>query len=294
MTRVVNDGERTHEPFVLDGAPWLRVVPLRTPTLPPATHTNCYIVGEAAHAAIVDPASPYADEQARLDAYLAAQGITPAAIVLTHHHVDHVSDAARLQARLGVEVLAHAETAARVAGRLTVTRTVGDGERLPFGPRGLRAVFTPGHAPGHLCFVDEAARAIVVGDMVASVGTIVVEPGDGGDMIEYLASLRALRREVDAGAATLLPAHGPPIADGGARLDFYVAHRLEREARVLAALGDAPATVEALVPAAYPDVPPAIYGLAARSLLAHLIKLERDGRARRDADGRWRIAAAER
>lgn len=290
MTQAVNSSVDARLPFSVDGAPWLRVVPLRTPTLPPATHTNCYIVGEAARAAIVDPASPYADEQARLDAYLADHGIVPAAIVLTHHHVDHVGDAARLQARLGVEVLAHAETAARVAGRLTVTRTIADGERLPFGPRGLRAVFTPGHAPGHLCFVDEAARAIVAGDMVASVGTIIVEPGDGGDMAQYLGSLRALKREVDAGATTLLPAHGPPIVDGGARLDFYVAHRLEREGRVLAALSSTPARVEELVPHAYPDVPPAIYGLAARSLLAHLLKLEHEGRARRDADGRWSIA----
>lgn len=292
MTQSVNAAGDAHAPFVLDGAPWVRVVPLRTPTLPPATHTNCYIVGEAARAAIVDPASPYPDEQARLDDYLAAHGITPAAIVLTHHHVDHVGDAARLQARLGVDVLAHAETAARVAGRLAVTRTVGDGERLPFGPRGLRALFTPGHAPGHLCFVDEAAGAIVAGDMVASVGTIIVEPGDGGDMAAYLDSLRAMRREVDAGAATLLPAHGPPIVDGGARLDFYVAHRLEREGRVLAALGGEPARVEALVPLAYPDVPPAVYGLAARSLLAHLFKLEREGRAAREPDGRWRRVTA--
>jgi glyoxylase-like metal-dependent hydrolase (beta-lactamase superfamily II) len=290
MTQFVNGGAAAHEPFVLDGAPWIRVLPVRTPTLPPATHTNSYIVGEAAHAAIIDPATPYAEEQARLDAYLAANGIALAAIVLTHHHVDHVGDAARLQARLGVEVLAHPETAARVAGRLTVTRAIGDGERLPFGPRGLRAVFTPGHAPGHLCFVDEAAGAIVAGDMVASVGTIIVEPGDGGDMAQYLDSLRALRREVDGGATTLLPAHGPPILDGGARLDFYVAHRLEREARVLAALGATPEPVETLVPRAYPDVPPAIYGLAARSLLAHLLKLEREGRARRAADNRWSIS----
>ena len=101
-------------------------------------------------------------------------------------------------------------------------------------------MFTPGHAPGHLCFVDAAARAIVAGDMVASVGTIIIEPDDDGDMRLYLESLRRLRGEVDGGATCLLPAHGPPITDGGARLDFYVAHRLEREARVAAALGDAP------------------------------------------------------
>ncbi len=283
VTQVVNDGE----PYVLDGAPWIRAIPLRTPTLPPATRTNCYIVGDSAQALAIDPATPYADEQGRLDAYLVQEGITLAAIVLTHHHVDHVGDAARLAAKHGVPVWAHRETASRVAGRVNVTRTLDDGERLDAGGSELRAVFTPGHAPGHLAFVDTAARAIVAGDMVASVGTIIIEPGDSGDMRLYLESLRRLKREVDAGATRLLPAHGPPIVDGGARLDFYVAHRLEREARVAAALGEAAATVEALLPAAYPDVPVAIYPLAARSLLAHLQKLEYDGRARRHADGRW-------
>jgi len=283
VTQLVNDGE----PFLLDGAPWIRVVPLRTPTLPPATHTNCYIVGDAARAVAIDPATPYAEEQARFDEFVTQQGIRLHEIVLTHHHVDHVGDAARLAARHGIPVAAHRETAARVAGRVEVARTLEDGEVLGYGPRGLRALFTPGHAPGHLCFVDAAAGAIVAGDMVASVGTIIVEPEDAGDMRQYLESLGLLRREVDAGAPRLLPAHGPPIVDGGARLDFYVAHRLEREGRVAAALGAAPAELAALVPAAYPDVAPALYPLAARSLLAHLIKLEQEGRARRDDGGRW-------
>ena len=274
-------------PFVLDGAPWIRVVPTRTPTLPPATRTNCYIVGDASAALAIDPATPYAEEQTRFDAYLERERIRLAAVVLTHHHVDHVGDAARLAAKHGVPVWAHRETATRVAGRVHVTRMLDDGEELDVGPSRLRAVFTPGHAPGHLAFVDAAAHAIVAGDMVASVGTIIVEPADSGDMRLYLASLRRLRGEVDGGAARLLPAHGPPIVDGGARLDFYVAHRLEREARVLAVLGAEPATLEALVPPAYPDVPAAIYPLAARSLLAHLEKLLYEGRARRDDDGRW-------
>jgi glyoxylase-like metal-dependent hydrolase (beta-lactamase superfamily II) len=288
VTQDVDKSPSDDAPFALDDAPWMRVIPLRTPTLPPATHTNCYIVGDAAGALAIDPATPYADEQARLDDYLEREHIRIAAVLLTHHHVDHMADAARLAQRHGdVPILAHAETAARVAGRAPVTRLVGDGERLAFAPRGLRALFTPGHAPGHLCLVDEAAGAIVAGDMVASVGTIIVEPADGGDMRLYLLSLARLRREVDGGAARLLPAHGPPIVDGGARLDFYVAHRLEREQRVAAALSDAPQELTALVPAAYPDVPPVVYPLAARSLLAHLIKLEAEQRARQDADGRW-------
>jgi glyoxylase-like metal-dependent hydrolase (beta-lactamase superfamily II) len=277
------------ETLPINDAPWIRAVPLRTPTLPPATHTNCYIVGER-ELCVIDPASPYPEEQQALDEVVqrhCENGRTPALILLTHHHVDHVSGARELAARWQLPIAAHAETAARLAGRVAVTRTIDDGESLPFAPRGLVARFTPGHAPGHLCFHDAAAAAIVVGDMVASVGTIIVEPDDGGDMALYLASLKQLRGLVDAGARWLLPAHGPAIGDAAGKLDFYVAHRLQREALVLAALGDEPRDVMALVPAAYADVPPAIYGLAARSLLAHLIKLEREGRARRDGE-LWR------
>jgi ribonuclease/clavin/mitogillin len=286
VTRPVNAGD----PFVLDGAPWIRVVPLRTPTLPPATHTNCYLIGDGPSVIVVDPASPWAEEQARLDDFVHTHQLQPSEVVLTHHHVDHVSGATALAARHGIPIAAHAETAARLRGRVAVDRSIEDGARLPGGPTGMVALHTPGHAPGHLCFVDAAAGAIVAGDMVASVGTIIVEPGDGGDMTQYLASLALLRAQVAAGAARLLPAHGPPIVDGGARLDFYIAHRLEREARVAAALGATAATAEELVPAVYPDVAPAIYPLAARSLLAHLLKLERDGRALQEPDGRWRRA----
>jgi glyoxylase-like metal-dependent hydrolase (beta-lactamase superfamily II) len=279
VTHVVNGDD----PHFLDGAPWIRIVPLRTPTLPPATHTNCYIIGESDGVRVIDPASPYPEEQARLAHFVRNEGLHVREILLTHHHVDHVSGAMQLAAETGAPIAAHAVTQERLRGVVDITRTIDEGDILG----GLVARFTPGHAPGHLCFVDSAGRAIVAGDMLASVGTIIIEPADGGDMALYLASLARLRGEVDGGATRLLPAHGPPVVDGGARIDFYVAHRLEREGRVLAALGAAPATLEQLVPAAYPDVPPMIYGLAARSLLAHLLKLEGEGRARRAGGERW-------
>ena len=113
--------------------------------------------------------------------------------------------------------------------------------------------------------------------MVASVGTIIIEPDDDGDMATYLDQLRRLRA---LGAAPLLPAHGPPIADGAGKLDFYIHHRLEREKRVVEALSSEEArTVEELVPLAYPDVAPQIWPLAARLLLAHLYKHRKKGRA---------------
>ncbi len=262
----------------------VRVQPLRTPTLPPAAHTGCYLVGPTegrGSLIVVDPASPYPEEQAVLDALLdreAADGRPVEAIALTHHHGDHVGGAAHLAARLGCPIAAHAETARLLRGKVEVTRILDDGDVIG----GARAMFTPGHAPGHLCFV--VGDAIVAGDMVAGVGTILIDPGEG-DMTQYLASLEAMRA---VGAARLLPSHGPVVQDADAKLREYVAHRLMREGKVAASLRAAGrGTSRELVPGAYADTPPALWGLAERSLIAHLVKLERDGVARRDVDGAW-------
>jgi endoribonuclease LACTB2 len=256
-------------------APGVRVIALRTPTIPPATHTNCYVVGDD-EVVVIDPASPYPEEQAILDRALAGRRVRE--IWLTHHHVDHVGGAVHLAERLGVGIAAHPITAGLV--RFPVARAIHDGEVTGR----LRAIFTPGHAPGHLCFLDEPTGFLVAGDMVAGIGTIIVDP-DEGDMQEYLASLARMR---SLAPRALLPAHGPTLADPPAKLDEYTAHRLKREALVLAALrARAAATARELVPDVYQDVAPAIYPLAERSLLAHLVKLEREGTAAR-TDGGWR------
>lgn len=270
-------------------APEVRVFPVRSPTLPPATHTGCYVVGPSEGEGpllVVDPASPYPEEQAALDAWLDAEiaaGRPLVGIALTHHHGDHVGGAAYLAARLGAPVWAHAATAARLTGRVRVDRMLGDGEVLDLGEVRIDVMFTPGHADGHLCFRVPSGAAIV-GDMVAGVGTILIDP-DEGDMIAYLASLARL----GSWASRLLPAHGLPIEDGPGKLREYIAHRGMREARVAAALDDAGGAVaaRALVAVAYADTPPPLWPLAERSLLAHLVKLERDGRAVRTDDGRW-------
>lgn len=257
-------------------APGIRVVALRTPTLPPAAHTNVYLVGpEAGPVAVVDPGSPYPDQQAVLDAILANLPI--AAVLLTHHHGDHIGGAAALAERWNVPIAAHAATARRLEGILEVTQPIEDGESI----HGMTAVHTPGHAEGHLCF--ELGAATIAGDMVAGIGTILIDPSEG-DMTLYLASLERLLARPPA---VLLPAHGPVIADGPAKLREYLAHRRMREARVLASLTAEPTEVAALLPTAYGDTPKMLWPLAERSLLAHLDKLGRDGRAREHGSGRW-------
>ena len=263
------------EATVVAVAPGIRVLALRTPTLPPATRTNVYLVGpEAGPIAVVDPGSPYPDQQAILDATLSQLPI--AMVLLTHHHGDHVGGAAAVAARWGVPIAAHVATARRLAGRVTVTQTIEHDEII----HGARAIHTPGHAEGHLCF--ELGGATIAGDMVAGVGTILIDPSEG-DMALYLDSLERLLARP---SARLLPAHGPPIADGPGKLAEYLAHRRMREARILDALVSPSSTTE-LVANVYRDTPKPLWPLAERSLLAHLDKLAREGRAKNTDDGRW-------
>jgi len=254
----------------------IRAAALRTPTLPPATHTACYLVGPCegpGEVYVVDPASPYPDQQDALDQSLGDARVE--AVALTHHHGDHVGGAEHLAARLGVPIVAHRETAARLP---FVTQTIDDGESIGHA----RALFTPGHAPGHLCFA--VGDALIAGDMVAGVGTILIDPAEG-DMSVYLASLERMMGR----ARVLLPAHGPVITDADAKLREYVAHRMMREGRVVAALEAGRAKPDALVALAYADTPRPLWPVAERSLLAHLAKLARDGRAKLDDDGVWEL-----
>lgn len=270
--------------------PGIACSPLLTPTLPPATHTNCYVIG-CGEVIVIDPATPHPDEREVLVEALAhweTLGRRVKEIWLTHHHIDHVGAVDFLSKRLGVPVAAHKKTAELVKSIIDVSRFIEDGDvaELAGDPvRRLRAVFTPGHAPGHLCFCEETTGLLVAGDMVASVGTIIIDP-DEGDMQQYLDSLRRMKA---LRPRALLPAHGGAIIDADSKIDEYTEHRLWRESRVyevLAALGSAMAGE--LVPPVYSDVPESLFPLAERSLIAHLLKLANDGRVRRDGN-RWVI-----
>jgi|MudIll2142460700_1097286.scaffolds.fasta_scaffold12823_4 glyoxylase-like metal-dependent hydrolase (beta-lactamase superfamily II) len=261
---------------LVEVAPGIRVLALRTPTLPPAAHTNVYLVGpEKGPVAVVDPGSPYPDQQAILDALL--REIPIERVLLTHHHGDHVGGAADLATRWNVPIAAHALTAKRLAGRVPITELLDDGDEV----NGAVCVYTPGHAEGHLVF--EVGDAAIAGDMVAGLGTILIDP-DEGDMAQYLASLERMRSRNER---VLLPAHGPAIREGDAKLTEYLAHRRMREQRVIGALAGAPKTISQLVEVVYSDTPRILWGLAERSLLAHLAKLLRDGAARALDGGLW-------
>ena len=284
-----SDGEW---PWAMDFRPGVRVFPIRTPTLPPATHTNCYLIGDGSEVVVIDPASPYPEERARLDALIdrcVEEGQRVREILLTHHHHDHVSGAAHLAERLGVPIAAHRRTQEILAGLVPVTRTIDDGEVWEFPAdrpgaraRRLRATLLEGHADGHLVFQEEVTGGVIAGDMVAGVGTILIAPPEG-DMALYLESLRRLK---GLNPSVLYPAHGPPIGDPAALIDFYIAHRLQREAKVLAAVAAGAGAIEDLVPRAYDDADPRVYPLAAKSMATHLAKLRAEGQVT-EHEGRW-------
>lgn len=266
----------------------VHMLPLRTFTLPPATHTNCYLLGHD-DLVVVDPASPIPEEQDRLIAYidhLTAQGAALRELWLTHEHKDHIGAVARLRDHYQIPVAAHPLTAQALPPEVTVDRYIAPDEvmNLRCGALGTlrwRALHTPGHARGHLCFYEENRGAMLSGDNVLGMGTVIVAPPEG-NMSEYMTSLERMRDTVEG---FLFPAHGPPVAAAKKWIQHYIDHRTARETNIFETL-DAPQTVEEIVSRVYTDVDPKVFPLAAKNVQAHLEKLVIEGRAKM-AGGRY-------
>lgn len=263
--------------------------PMKTKPLPPATHTNAYLIGER-ELALVDPGSGDPEELEALFTLLGElerEGRRLATILVTHAHADHSGGVEAVAAHYDVPVAGHAE----IAGDVRLDRTLADGDEIALAEGGagawtLRVLHTPGHARGHLCFLHERTRSLFCGDhLTGGRGTVVIDPPEG-DMGDYLASLERLLTEP---VETLFPGHGSPQGAAKARIRGLIEHRRLREAKVLAALGPAPRALGGLVEAVYADTPRELWGWAERSLLAHLLKLERDGRVIREGEG-WQLA----
>ncbi|MDQ4144240.1 MAG: MBL fold metallo-hydrolase [Actinomycetota bacterium] len=256
-------------------SPLVQVVLAPNPGVMTGPGTNTYIVG-ADPSLVVDPA---VDDPAYLEEVTAAAGSVEALLV-THRHSDHVGGVDALVERWGVEVRAFGD--AEAGGR--PVRALLDGEVLEFGGGRLEAVYAPGHAADHVCFWLEQETALFAGDNVLGEGTSVIAPPDG-DMKAYLDSLRRLEL---LGPRRIYPGHFRPLDDGVEVLRHYQRHREEREAKILAALGDGPATLEEVVTRAYEDTPVELHPAAQMSALAHLYALEADARVRRDSGG-WEL-----
>jgi glyoxylase-like metal-dependent hydrolase (beta-lactamase superfamily II)/8-oxo-dGTP pyrophosphatase MutT (NUDIX family) len=262
---------------------------LPTPTLPPATHTNCYLVGSR-ELLVVDPGARDPEECDRVVRHVrrrAAEGGVPKAVVLTHHHGDHVGGAARVAEALGVGVWAHGETWNRWGDGVRLRGAAGsrdlvDGDRMELsGGERFRVMHTPGHAAGHVALLEETRGSLFAGDLVSGVSTVLVDSAPGS-MDLYLQSLERIR---DCGARTLFPGHGFPFIHPERGVQRVIEHRLEREARVLAALEDGPRELGEIARLAYGDTPGADPSLAAGQAERHLDRLERAGRVERRGGG---------
>jgi len=264
--------------------PGVQLVTLQTRTLLPATHTNTYLVGES-ELYIIDPASADADEQARLWDYLddlVNEGRRLKAILLTHHHSDHVGAVEACQRRYRLPLWGHPKTAKKLSN-LKFERFLNHGDSLDLGPAPdgqlnwqLKVYHTPGHAAGHLAFQESRYGAVIAGDLISTVSTIVISPPDG-HLATYLRSLGFLE-SVTTGA--LYPSHGPAVRDGKKVIQYYIQHRREREEKLLNALSFQPQSAFELVKKVYDDVDPGLWPLAEHSLRAGLIKLIEEGKCR--------------
>ncbi len=267
--------------------------PVRTPTKPPATHTNTYLIYNSEELLIVDPGSPYEEEQSALAACvddLLRDGRSVREIVLTHFHPDHVCGVNALRRHLSKRstVAAHSLTAEQLSNTIRVDRLIEDGEiiELRGSPRILlRVMHTPGHARGHLCFHEERTGTLISGDNIVGLGSVLIDPPEG-NMHDYLRSLERMRALPNL--SVIFGGHGPAIANPYSKIDEYISHRLERERKILEALREGATTAEDIVARVYSDVSPKAHAMAARAVLAHLEMLEAGGHVFNDHQEGWR------
>ena len=199
-------------------------------------------------------------------------------ILITHGHPDHIGGAEALRQRLDVPIYAFNRIGTPMADQ-----EIPDGATFSIGNDALRAIHTPGHRFDHHCYFLEQERVIFAGDLISGVGTVVISPPEG-DLLDYLTSLKRLQQmEI----AEMIPAHGPPIKNVQGKLREYISHRMLREQQVIEVLQMLPSgtAIPAMVQHIYADVDPKLHPVAAHSVEAHLLKLEREGRVIRDGEG---------
>ena len=258
--------------------PGLEHISVPSPTLPPATTTNAWILQEHT---IVDPAASTKKNKEALAHLL--ENAPPKRIFLTHHHNDHISSATFLRERFHIPIICSKITSEQLP--FEIDDICGDGEILSDIQEEWIIYETPGHAKGHLCLHSKQYRDIIAGDMVAGEGTILLIPGDGdfGDYITQLKRLKALLPE------RLMPAHGPIIENAQEYLQHYIDHRCARLAQIASHLSETVKTPYQLAEEIYTEVPKAVLPIAAKQILCHLYHLEETQKAKQLSDG-WTTA----
>jgi glyoxylase-like metal-dependent hydrolase (beta-lactamase superfamily II) len=252
--------------------------------------TNTYLVGTGEERILLDTGSGLPAYLPVLEQALSRAGCRIQEIVLTHGHPDHIGGAAGIIERHGaLRVSKRPHSAFDDRHRVEIT-AIDDGDVIRTEGASLRALYTPGHAQDHLCFVLEEEGSLFSGDNVLGVGTTVI-PADGGDLLDYMNSLERL---LEAAPGAIYPAHGPRIDDGVGKIREYIDHRNQREQQILAAIGDGRDTIPEIVALVYAAYPESLQIAARSSVASHLLKLEREDRVARDGEdvlvARWTLA----
>ena len=241
----------------------VEVIPVKTATLPPADHTNCYLVGDPnGDFIVVDPAFRHREGMEEVAEAVERHNGNLIAVFYTHSHSDHIADKGLLKEAFDVPIWSASSKADRI---------LQDGEKLQLGNQEWTVLHTPGHHPDHLCLISEAG--LVAGDMVAGIGTILVPPGEG-DMIQYI---QQLERLLDLDPHLIFPSHGPVIPLPERTLEHYITHRINRHNRVLEAVTSGISDIQEIARFAYADTPDAHPGLAVDQTLSHLLSHEKVG-----------------
>lgn len=229
--------------------------------------TNTWVVGDDRTIVVIDPGPVIA---AHGDAILDVVGDRKVtSVIVTHTHVDHAPLANPLARDLDVPAVGYAP-----GPEFQPDIRVGDGSEIEVASRRLTVVHTPGHSDDHLCF--RLDNSLFTGDHIMGGSSVMVE-----DMGPYLASLERIHH---TGLERLHPGHGDEMDRPDEVISWYIAHRLEREEQVIRAIAGGASSIGAVVETVYADVDTALHPLAARSVVAHLRKLETEGRAQRAGD----------
>lgn len=261
----MTDAVATPHDVAIPVSPLVRRIVADNPSHMTGPGTNTWLVGHD-EVAVIDPGP---EDERHTRAIVDAGGGRIRWILCTHTHPDHSPGAAALVEATGAPVLAWSNR-----GGLRVDRRIRDGFVLETDEWSIEAVHTPGHAGNHLCFLLRDEGLLFSGDHIMQGSTVVISPPDG-DMGAYLASLAKVR---DLAPTAIAPGHGTVIEDPIAVIDWYVSHRLEREAQLrglLERMGSA--RVAELVASAYVDLDPVLVPMAKRSVHAHLRKLADEG-----------------
>lgn len=261
----------------------ITLVHARNPDPYTGAGNNTYLIG-GPEAVLIDAGSGDPRHLDELAAALARHEASLSAVAVTHSHADHASGAGAIAARWpGVRFFKMPWPGRDDRYRVT-WRHLADRDELTVGGDVVEAIHTPGHAPDHLAFWHERSRTLFAGDLVTRQGTVVIPASRGGDLAQYLSSIR---RVMALAPLSLLPAHGAVIDDPPSVLQRYLRHRARRDAQILSAVRAGRSTLESIVDNVYDGLEETLKGAARETVLAHLIKLEADGAVVRHGD-EWR------